>query len=269
MPNMPSPDELLPDPDELYEHLVDQLSFLQNRGGKISRNKRNFRKTLSTLEEEDPEDWTLDINPNWIVQIETPDYLSRNDSKRDFAIQDGLAVVGGIIKAEENQFKEYSLHLTLIAHRNSEVRGHHAGAPCCWNHGSDEWKFRVAKRYHFDIDVGDDDTEDKPIAHLQSGGNFKKENLPKEIDSDAIHYCSTPLDKPRLPHPPMDPILVLQLVADQYECPSDIRSEYWESQIFEAESMLWERYYSRISEHVSNNDRTDLFDSLISNGRMD
>ncbi|TKX34894.1 hypothetical protein EXE51_17325 [Halorubrum sp. CGM5_25_10-8B] len=67
----------------------------------------------------------------------------------------------------------------------------------------------------------------------------------------------------------MDPILVLQLVADQYECPSDIRSEYWESQIFEAESMLWERYYSRISEHVSNSDQTELFDSLISNGRMD
>lgn len=280
MAEMASPDMLLPSPSELYEHLLSQLDFLESRdSGQLARNQENFRKSYRQLQGDDPHNWTLDITPNWIVRITTPEHLKRVGSSRDFVIEDGYAVISGIIDVADDSFVEYSLGLTFLAQEDSEVRGGEIGAPCCWAHRDENTEWRVAKRYHFDIDPGVDESEEnpnpgdgepeeKPISHLQSGGNFRTDPLPLGISSEEVHYCSSPLDKPRLPHPPMDPILLFEMISDQYGCPEGLKSEVWPPRIRESESMLWKRYYKRISEHLDNDERSSLFSSLISNGRL-
>jgi len=41
--------------------------------------------------------------------------------------------------------------------------------PCCWSADAAEFDYRVARRYHFDIDMGDNKHERKPVSHLQNG----------------------------------------------------------------------------------------------------
>lgn len=268
MSSIPSPDLLLPEPKDLHGHLVDQLDFLRNRDGKLSRNKNRFRVNWAQIKDADPETWTLDIEPNWIVELTTQSPYTADRGGRDFSIKNGVAVIGGIIEAEENEFQQYSLHLTLLARHDSEVRGAAVNGPCCWRSREEDAEWRVAKQYHFDIDIGNNEHEDKPITHLQSGGTFDPSHLPPGYDTEEVHYCSTPLDKPRLPHPPMDPILLLQMVSEQYKCPDDLESEHWEPRVLDSESMLWENFYHRVSEHLDVADRSVPFNSLVSNGRL-
>ena len=265
MSGMPQPDGLLPDAPDLYHHLISQLDYMRGFDNKLGRNSHNFEKSYFQLKRQSENDWELDINPNWVVRISTPDHIEG----RDFATADGYAVIGGIIDVAEGSFVEYSLGLTLLARENSEVRGGGVGSPCCWTYREEDTEWRVAKRYHFDIDPGSDDSEDKPITHLQSGGNFDSAPLPSGLSQDQVHYCSSPLDKPRLPYPPMDPVLLFEMVSDQYGSPKYFESETWSPLVRESETKLWGKYYHRISEHLAKEDRSNLFNSLISNGRLE
>lgn len=267
MPRLPSPDTLLPKPKELYSRLVDEVRFLKDQAGMKENNKNSLERSYHRLSNQEPTDWTLNIQPNWIIKIEAPDERTQRDRSRDFSNDDGWAVIGGYISVRDNEYTNYSINLTILAGRDSEYRGQGIGDPCCWDGEGAEDAWRVAKQYHFDIDVGDNDDESKPITHFQSRGKFDPDRLPNAI-WESVHYCSTPLDKPRLPFPPMDPVLLVQIIKDQYGCPEQLHSEYWGSEVLDSESMLWGSYYSGIAQHMDDDNRSDPFDSLLSNGRM-
>lgn len=261
---IPPPEELLPDHSDLYSRLVSELEFLKTQPGNFNRNSDRIEKCLSELRNGADDNWKLNIDPNWIIRIKVPEVVSRTDQSRDFAIEDGWAVIGGIINVKHGEFTEYSLNLAFLAESDTENRGQDINAPCCWRADHDD-KWRVAKRYHFDIDPGNGSDESKPITHLQSRGKFDDGHLPGFLADQGVHYCATPLDKPRLAYPPMDPILLIQMVLDQYGCPQQLGTDHWPSEVMTSESKLWGRYYARIADHFGTDDRSQSFDTLISN----
>ena len=258
-------ENLLPKPEELYDHLLSELEYLRTiEGSEFSRNLDGVILVHEELKQANPQNWTLNIHPNWVFEIggEKVD----GDYSRDFSNNKGKAVIGGRISVSEGGFKEYSLNLAFLAQEDTEARGReqnkHLGAPCCWKHDDMQSDYRVARRYHFDIDLGDNDDESKPITHLQSGGKFKSDYL----RFDDPHYCSSPLDKPRLPHPPMDPILIIHMLATQYKSLRDIIRSGWGSHVRDAENELWEPYHSTISNWYATDAESDTFASFIDNG---
>ncbi|WP_455450017.1 hypothetical protein [Natrinema thermotolerans] len=259
-----SHDNLLPDPEELYDHLVSEFSYFRSlESGEFSRNLDHVKMVHERLKKSDPENWTLNLSPNWVLDIGGKH--ADTVQSRDFGENKGKAVIGGIIKVSDGSFEEYSLSLSFLAQKNTEARGReeneHIGAPCCWSRDDIEEDWRIARRYHFDIDMGDNDDESKPVSHLQSGGKFQKEHL----QWPDPHYCQSPLDKPRLPHPPMDPILILHMLATQYESLRGIIQHQWENHVRAAEDKLWEPYHSTISDWYSIRDQGETFASYIEN----
>lgn len=243
---------LLPDPTDLRELLVAELEYLKDQPGILAENKDLFNNQYRDLKSSKKHNWKLNIDPNWVIQIGGSPTDGSESTSRDFD-KEGFALIGGLIEVEDGSFKEYALNLTLLAQRATEVRSGdgsvYTGTPCCWKElKSDDW--RVAKRYHFDIDVDDVDSDDKhvsrPVTHLQSGGEFKEKYLPSRRAYLSPHYCSTSLDKPRLPHPPMDPVLLIQLLIQQYHSLRKLVQDSWASQVKSSERTLWKNYYSRI-----------------------
>lgn len=269
MAPVPPVDGLLPDPGELHAHLITQFEFLKGRNSTLSRHSDEFEQIYSDLKTSDPSNWSLDITPNWAIRLELPDFIVETKPSRDFAIENGWAIVGGNIDVSDGTYTDYAFHLSFLASEEEEVRGEPSSGPCCWRAEEQDWDYRVAKQYHFDIDPGRNRNEAKPVAHFQSQGSFEQARLPPGLRHQDIHYCSTPLDKPRLAHPPMDPILLLQIVSEQYGGPESMFSEHWDPMVVEAESTLWTGYYSGVSEHLGEDDRSAPCNILISNDRID
>lgn len=260
---------LLPDSTDLYELLVTQLEYLKDQPGVLAENKRQFNIQYQDLKSSDENDWKLDISPNWAIPIGGSSTYGTRNTQRDFA-QKGFALIGGLIEVKDGSFKEYSLNLTLLAQHATEVRSDDGsileGTPCCWN-GITEDDWRVAKRYHFDIDVDDDGKhEPKPVTHLQSGGKFKEEHVPSHRSNLIPHYCHTPVDKPRLPHPPMDPILIIHLLIRQYYSLRNIVQDSWPSRVKSSEQTMWKNYYSRVQQLLDEDEKSRAtVDTLFDN----
>ncbi|MFB6186909.1 MAG: hypothetical protein ABEI86_08595, partial [Halobacteriaceae archaeon] len=85
---------MIPDPQDLFDHLSSTLHEVPNRLGNVDRDLRTSPdKILFTCREfvennDDPDNWELDISPNWRFKIEDP---------RDFEKSQGQAVIGGHI----------------------------------------------------------------------------------------------------------------------------------------------------------------------------
>lgn len=263
-------EDLLPDTDELYHRLLSELKYLENQPSCFAENNDSVELIREQFEKMDEKNWTLNISPNWILPIEENNVDAPENSRRDFSIAKGFAVIGGIIRVEDGEFDEYALNLTILAQRDSELRGEgdnmYLGAPCCLDEEFSGRNWRVAKRYHFDIDIGDDNNESKPATHLQSGGSFDSDHFPQHRSEIDPHYCSTPLDKPRLPHPPMDPLLIIHMLVEQYHSLRDIIQDSWAPEVKISERHMWVKYYSRINDLLRQDEGSrDTVDRLFDN----
>lgn len=147
--------------------------------------------------------------------------------------------------------------------------------PCCWNEDSN-WRdreeeaynrWRVARRYHFDIDLGNNHDERKPISHLQIGGRFNDNHVNTIVEQDMdTHYCLSPLDKPRIPYPPMDPALIYTLLLTQYPYPKRQVEQDWFTVARESEERLWDPYHEKLGRHYREGRIKNPFPHVISNG---
>jgi len=238
-------EDLYPDGDELYELLVSELEYLKDRDGPIAQNRSHITSAYEGLKGMSSTDWELDINPNWILRFggSPEDRMVRGErTQRDFHNTAGIAVIGGYASVTDAEIDHYETNLTLLVQSETDTRA--SAAPCCWEHDEMNADWRVARRFHFDIETGADEGEDdpKPVAHMQSGGNFEAQPVPRH----EAHYCSSPLDKPRLPHPPMDPLLILHTLATQYDDLERLIEDDWIGNVKESEDTLWEPYHEAI-----------------------
>lgn len=244
----------------MFEHLGATLDEIPGRLGKINRQLvtrseaieakcRQFKRRY-----EDEDNWTLDISPNWQFKIE---------DGRDFSSSEGRAVVGGKIEVEGGQYKQYSLNLSILqkGYRTPTGTAPDVNGPLCCSHDwNDKWT--MVRRFHFDVDVGGPGEEPKPVCHLQTGGNM---GSPGDIPQ-RFHYCRTELDKPRIPHPPMDLVLILDLILDQYGNLASYRDKDWHGLVLRCEEELWGPYFDHLGSRYRAGGPSRVAADVISNG---
>lgn len=115
-------------------------------------------------------------------------------------------------------------------------------------------KKRVILRYHFDLaNIG----QDGPKFHLQFGG--------KPQDEELFWFPKIASDLPRLPSPPMDLILMCQIVAANF-----FRDEYlqlsrrpeWKALISASEEAFLKPYIDKCATVLEDMSRVSLLDSI-------
>jgi hypothetical protein len=262
----------MPDPEVFGERLLEMTKYLQ---GQNSSEIPVFRTGVFAQHRNDLEDmdffgdWSFEFDPHWEVKLGDPAEADRMGIERpDFDDSNAFAVIGGNVNVEDGKFKQYSFSLSILVEPDAEIGGESeaddAEDPCCWNEYDDEprCEWRLARRYHFDIDLGDDDNESKPITHLQIGGNSQIQRTP---EGHQVHYCSTPLDKPRIPYPPMDPVLLLHMLLTQYPTISSANQGTWYDQVTSSEELLWDNYHGWLANTDNRDDRSKPFANLLFN----
>lgn len=271
--------ELIPDPEAVGRQLRSEIEYLTDQNHTIHDADHTgvLYTQLEQLEGIDfsSENWEFSLEPNWMVQLSES---SENpiDERGDFAGTEAWAAIGGTVRVLDGEFDEYAFSLAILVQEDSERRGDDEGVncPCCWDDGSN-WvdreeevynRWRVARRYHFDIDLGANDHEEKPISHLQIGGRFQdgQVNTITERNMDT-HYCLSPLDKPRIPYPPMDPGLIYTMLLSQYTYPKKQVEEDWYSLCRRIEEELWDPYYEKLGAHYREGLITSPFPFVVSN----
>ncbi len=117
---------------------------------------------------------------------------------------------------------------------------------------------RVVFRCHFDMA---NTNQPGPENHLQVGGNG-------ELDEQC--WFPTSIKIPRFAHPPMDLLLVCQMVAanffpDLYQGVKE--SPGWRSRVKESEQLVWKEYYDRCQNYLNDNSKkqTTFLDSFWKN----
>ena len=253
--------DMIPDPQDMFEHLKSTLDEVPDRLGTVNSDLRTPLEQIQfTLQNfvrnsDDPDNWELDISPNWRFEIE---------DSRDFEKSEGQAVIGGHIVVEDGEYKQYSFNLSILQRDNQPGSGmlekEVNGALCCPVDHSEKWT--MVRRFHFDIDSGGGPHESKPVCHLQTGGNISDGH---GISKD-FHYCRTELDKPRIQYPPMDLVLVLDMLLDQYVNLANNRDKHWKSLVFKSEKVLWAPYYSKFgSRYLGSSDPPKPAREMIKN----
>jgi hypothetical protein len=255
--------DLLPTPEEVGERLLSEIRYLENQENTITQMTGNdvFVQQRQQLERQSFDgDWSFNLTPNWNLKLSDPD-KPRSIGRDDFDDNLAVGVIGGKIRVSDSQFDDYSFNFSILVEEESEQRGSESTVecPCCWE--DCEKDFRVARRYHFDIDIGDNDNAPKPISHLQIGGKFKED----AVRGYSPHYCLSPLDKPRIPYPPMDPALIFNMISTQYYPVKSSIQESWQSVVRKSEKILWNPYHQNLASEYRSDGNQRLFSDIISN----
>ena len=103
----------------------------------------------------------------------------------------------------------------------------------------------IVRRFHFDIDL-ELDKQDRPISHLQYGGDFSSNHVNHNQQINYRLYKA--IDEPRLPSPPYNLTLILDLFLAQFATnASKIRKESrWRNLVKESEEFWLGCYFESI-----------------------
>lgn len=103
----------------------------------------------------------------------------------------------------------------------------------------------VVRRIHFDYDPA---AAGHPRSHVQYGGNFRGEQ------HNQVRYELFERPKePRIPYPPYDIVLCMDLILRQFETPLRpiVDDQPWVDICRESEKLLVKGYYLGLSDHIS------------------
>jgi len=253
--------DLIPEPASMFEHLNATLDEIPGRLGKIDRQLVTHSEAIEAKcrqfkrRYDDEDNWTLNISPNWQFKIE---------DGRDFASSEGMAVVGGRVQVRDGEYEIYSFNLSILqkgygAPGGTAMTGVNQSL-CCSYDFNETWT--MVRRFHFDVDVGGPGEEPKPVCHLQTGG--KMANADDIVH--RLHYCRTELDKPRIPHPPMDLVLILDLILEQYGNLASYRDKNWHGLVLRSEEELWGPYFDHLGSRYRAGGPSRVAVDIISNG---
>lgn len=193
-----------------FQQLHDQLARLMRRG----------RQPIEKIS----------INPNIIFKYNNPKL-----GERKFYIS-----LGGTVKFKQGAISEQSLCLTLMLEHSSECDV----IPESWNIYPITQGHHILRRFHFDIDMNNDDTV-RPKFHLQYGGNFESSYL----GIQDVHYkLFSPLDHPRIPNQPYDIVMLLDFIIREFDLGGQevINDGGWNKHLIEIERIWLKPYYGEI-----------------------
>ncbi len=109
----------------------------------------------------------------------------------------------------------------------------------------EESRRSIIRRFHFDVDEGIIGVEEQrwTPSHLQYGGTRRE---------PGIHSCLHPKMRfPRIPFPPMDLILLIDLCLQQFspDLKGFFMSAKWRKAVIATEDLWQKGYYARISKY--------------------
>lgn len=222
-------------PDDVAEykqHLENFLKFMCNNQD-INANYANIPKTSSNVLSKlkafrDETSWSMSITPAWDIGIE-------NDL--NFGRRKGQLLIGGRIEVKDSKLAFYSFSVSIV--ENS----------------------RIIRRFHFDVDTGAKAEEERPKCHMQYAGDAQNEIEHAAVTYDLDHW----LIKPRLPFPPIDIVLLLDLMLRQMGTAIGrklVEEPFWKSLVRESERFTIRDYYSQIDRYFGSSSKSTLFETL-------
>ena len=245
-----SREKQLPEPEVLYDYLRNAIRDLYENTEYIDaadyRVEESLRSAKQSLEVAEPENWNLKFNPFLVFDLE---------SSRDFPNGNGQARLGANIQVSDGKYEMFSCALVL-AIDDRDGNGLQKGLRHCCLDGYSE-DFHVLERIHWDVDTGEEGSESKPLCHFQVGGELSGSEFKSH---ENYHYCSNGLDKPRIPHPPMGPILTFNMLIKQYHSLESFQQDRWNNIVSKGEEVLWEPYFEATYGMV--HDRDHIIEAL-------
>lgn len=269
---MPIRDQM-PDPEQFGRRLKGVVEYLDGqsssdlpilRDGVLSQHYDRLNRIDFSS------DWYFSLSPQWEIKLGSEaSHDPMGIERPDLGDSNAFATIGGEVNVENGEFEQYSFSVSLLVQPDTENRSDpdsdDADDPCCWKVPvceDEPCHWRLARRFHFDIDLGDNNHEPKPISHLQIGGKSQLGTNPR---GESLHYCSSPLDKPRIPYPPMDPTLLLHMLITQYPTISSADQETWHDHIISSERLLWDDYHGWLSNTHHRDRENKPFSNMIFN----
>lgn len=145
--------------------------------------------------------------------------------------------VGGEVKFEDFRLVRQSICVTICFTPESAVaEGEIAGLP-----KMDAGCAYVVRRFHFDFDEGILNRKDRPVHHLQYGGQLRTDLI--GVEPPPRYELFEQLDFPRVPIIPMDLAMVLDVFIRQF-CPA------WYQRAFANQGSGWPGRLARIEDSV-------------------
>lgn len=111
----------------------------------------------------------------------------------------------------------------------------------------------VVRRIHFDYDPV---AAGHPRSHIQYGGNYDRGEQHSQVRYELFERPK----EPRIPFPPYDIVLCMDLILRQFKTPLSpiVDDKPWIDICRESEKLLIKGYYLKLSNHISNTDGTTL-----------
>jgi len=248
---------------ELKRHFNKSLRCLRDYPGipRVSNYMYDCLKSQFSdfKKQSDENNWVLDISPQW----EIPILDNRSGfSKNEHGQPNAHALIGGIVRVVDGCLSEYSFTLCLVLEdnlRGGVTASRHCNIPSCCLGGRGDMR-RIVRKFHFDINTGDQC--DRPTFHFQYGGEFKEKTF-----YELLHYClDHGIEKPRLPYPPFDFVLILDLLIEQFDNLKSLDGTDWRSLVKDSQEILLRGYYTGAYNYFSC-DRKKTFLEFL--GEMD
>ena len=134
-------------------------------------------------------------------------------------------LIGGWLAFEDGELIGYSYLVSVVFLTESDHQQKYAkhgkrniNAQSCCLHNRPNTK-RIVRKIHFDYDQTLEEIELK--KHMQIGGKFPEHHL-SDLAHANFHFCSEHyLEEPRIPIPPYDFVLLLDLMIRQFHTPFD------------------------------------------------
>ena len=193
--------------------------------------------------------YTLSLAPNWKVELE--------DTHRVL----GLTGTSEIHFGGEIEFRNHCLSrqiITVVILFRAE-----STANAVWGRPRlkrDE--YHVVRRFHFDFDL-DDQNKNRPLAHLQFGGNLNRDYLDIPKGSCLRYELFDQLDTPRFPWSIMDLPRVLDTFLRQFDVGFNafVEGRPWRELVMKSEQ-LWLRDFLKQAVEIldSTSNRAPFFE---------
>lgn len=185
-------------------------------------------------------------NGKWSITIP---HLEIPICGKEFAKHDPRFLIGGIIEAKEGKIVYSTFSISIIFTTKTSEESSDNGSlnipSCCLNENIE--KRRIVRHFHFDFQPK---SNKEPISHFQYGGKF-----PEDEQFKDYHYClEHKLKIPRIFFPPMDLVLVFDLIIREFNTPLEkwIDDPSWKKLVFQSQKLWWEEYWKESIKHLRN-----------------
>ncbi len=219
------------------KHILNALDFIRYNSdfASLPNDQTKFvSSAYSNLKEASDNKWKFEI-----PLLEVP--ISNKELKR----HSPTLLIGGLIEGRRDEITRSSFSISITFTTESSTHGASVKSlntdSCCLDKYMS--KKRVVRRFHFDFQPND---HVKPASHFQYGGKFPESEY---ID---CHYCLEHyLETPRFHYPPMDLVLLLDLIIREFETPLRklTYEPVWKGLVIKSEELWWKDYWNRHSNH--------------------